>query len=231
MFVRFRKTLTRLQISLVETRRADGKVGHEHVAGLGSIILSPTVADRVAFWTRLHERLAKLSNRIPGDALGKMLGDIHARVPMVTPDEQRALQLENAKTDAKQWSAVRDLTESDIAAREKLVEHNEAVIAAARPVVAIANEHEQAAQGRIAAVERGEVVEGLGKPQDWPTLCKTLGISEADLRHYRFLYGIVPEERIGEFARLVVDMQHKGSRRLQRKAALAILRKYGESGS
>jgi hypothetical protein len=37
MFVRFRQTAQRLQASLVETRRIDGKVRHEHIAGLGSV--------------------------------------------------------------------------------------------------------------------------------------------------------------------------------------------------
>jgi hypothetical protein len=62
MFVRFRQTEHRLQVSLAETCRVDGKVRHEHIASLGSIARSPSVADRMAFWSRLHERLAKLSN-------------------------------------------------------------------------------------------------------------------------------------------------------------------------
>jgi hypothetical protein len=37
MFVRFRETGRRLQCSLIETRRVDGKVRHEHIASLGSI--------------------------------------------------------------------------------------------------------------------------------------------------------------------------------------------------
>jgi hypothetical protein len=96
MFARFRQTPYRLQISLVETRLVDGKVRHEHVASLGAIILTPSVADRVAFWARLHDRITNLSNRIGPEAQGRILGEIHARVPMVTPDELRALQLENA---------------------------------------------------------------------------------------------------------------------------------------
>jgi hypothetical protein len=51
-------------VSLVETRRVDGKVRQEHIAGLGSIEVPPSVADRITFWQRLHERFAKLSNRV-----------------------------------------------------------------------------------------------------------------------------------------------------------------------
>src|SRR5215510_1726404 len=58
MFARFRRTRHRLQVSLVETRRVGGKVRHEHVAGLGSIETPPSVDARLAFWVRLHQRLA-----------------------------------------------------------------------------------------------------------------------------------------------------------------------------
>jgi hypothetical protein len=84
MFARFRQTDHRLQVSLVETRRIDGKVRHEHVASFGSVEVPPSVEDRITFWQRLHERLAKLSNRVDVTAQAKILGDIHARIPMVT---------------------------------------------------------------------------------------------------------------------------------------------------
>src|SRR5215208_4526979 len=99
MFVRFRQTKYRLQVSLVETRRVGGKVRHEHVAGLGSVELPLSVEGRLAFWQRLHQRLGRLSNRIGASAQAKILGDVHTRIPMVTADEQRALQLENAEAD------------------------------------------------------------------------------------------------------------------------------------
>jgi hypothetical protein len=48
----------RLQISLIDTRRVDGKVRQEHVASLGSISHDMAVQDRVAFWTQVHPRLS-----------------------------------------------------------------------------------------------------------------------------------------------------------------------------
>ena len=87
MFVRFRQTRHRLQLSLAETRRIDGRVRHEHIASLGSIENSPTTRARIAFWQLLHERLAKLSNRIDPATQGRILGAVHAQIPMVTPDE------------------------------------------------------------------------------------------------------------------------------------------------
>ena len=94
MFVRFRmtknfrETKTRLRVSLVETRRHDGKVRNVHVASLGSVPMPPEVDDRLAFWQRLHGRLADLANRLDGEKQAKVLGKVHARIPMVAPDER-----------------------------------------------------------------------------------------------------------------------------------------------
>jgi hypothetical protein len=100
MFVRFRETPYGLQVSLIQTRREGSKVRHEHIAGLGAIIIPATAADRIDFWRRLHARLSALSNRIL-DEHGKILGAVHGRIPMPTPDEQRSVQLENAKADQR----------------------------------------------------------------------------------------------------------------------------------
>jgi hypothetical protein len=231
MFVRFRETASRLQVILVETRRVDGKVRYEHMASLGTIILSPSVADRVAFWARLHERLAKLANRIDAAAQGKIMGNIHARVPMPTPDEQRTLQLENAKADAEQWSAFRDLNASQAADRERLVATVEAQIADDKAAVVEADDATRKAQRRIEAIERGEVVDGgLSKPGDVVAFLKKDGWTEADLRHARLL-GSMPLERFEEFIEILVGLQIKNERRLSKRAVLTILCKYGDGRS
>src|SRR5262252_1650052 len=82
MFVHFRETPYGLAMSLVENRRENGRICHEHVANLGSIETPPSVAARIEFWRGLHERLAQLETR------GKVMVAVHARVPMVTPEEQ-----------------------------------------------------------------------------------------------------------------------------------------------
>jgi hypothetical protein len=47
MFVRYRRqSKTRLQLSLIETRRVASKVRHEHIAGLGSVEVPPSVEAR-----------------------------------------------------------------------------------------------------------------------------------------------------------------------------------------
>src|SRR5579863_6648831 len=109
MFTRFRETKDRLQVSLVETRRGGGRVRHEHIASLGSIETPPSVEDRIAFWQRLHERLAKLANRVDAATQAKVLADIHARIPMVMIDEQQGSKLEAAEADERFWTGLQDM--------------------------------------------------------------------------------------------------------------------------
>jgi hypothetical protein len=103
MFVRFRERNGRLLLSLVETRRIAGKVKQEHVADLGAIDLPPSARDRSVFWPKLHERLSRLSNRIPLDQFGSILGAIHARVPMVLVDEVPSVNKQRAERSLKWW--------------------------------------------------------------------------------------------------------------------------------
>jgi hypothetical protein len=85
MFVRFRATYRhRLDLSLLQAVRRDDKPGQEHIASLGSIPHPATVADRVKYWRNLHERLAKLGNRLDAETQARIMDDIHARIPMPT---------------------------------------------------------------------------------------------------------------------------------------------------
>src|SRR5271156_3178276 len=106
MFVRFRQQGNRLQASLMQTRRAAGRMLTEHIASLGSVDAEVSVRERLAFWLKLPDRLARLGNRVGPDEHGKIYGALHARIPMVTPDDQRAVQEENAETDVRISDAV-----------------------------------------------------------------------------------------------------------------------------
>jgi hypothetical protein len=64
MFARFRHVRDRLNVSIVEAARAGARVRQSHIASLGSVPLAPSPADRVRFWTKVHQRLATLSNRV-----------------------------------------------------------------------------------------------------------------------------------------------------------------------
>jgi hypothetical protein len=116
--VRFRQTSTTLHFSLVETRREGSASAHGHIAGFGSVPDPASIADRVAFWADLHDRLDRLGNRL-GPDLGKVMGMVHDRVPMPTPDEQRELQLENARADERLYSGLADW-HADTAAGRRL---------------------------------------------------------------------------------------------------------------
>jgi hypothetical protein len=165
MFVRFRQTRYRLQVSIVETHRVEGKVRHEHIASLGSIEMPPSVANRVAFWQRVHDRFGKLSNRIDPATQGKLRGDIHARIPMVRPEEQRALQLANAQADSATWGTLADMHAGTVEGQAVLIAGAERAKAVAAAEHAKASEREAGAMDRVARIERGEdVAGGLGKP-------------------------------------------------------------------
>jgi len=225
VFVRFRETQSRLQASLIETRRVECKVRHEHIASLGSISLSLSVADRIGFWARLHERLGKLGNRLDPERQAKIMGDVHARVPMPTLDEQRALQLENAKTEVAQQEAVRDFVASDVTGRERLIEYQQAVVAAGKAAVSEGDEAVNRARTRVEAIERGDAVEGgLSKPQTIRAFLKALGWTDADQQHANLL-ALIPEEHFDELVKLSLEPDASRRRRV-RKAVLTLLRKF-----
>ena len=185
MFVRFRQTKTRLQASLIAGRRVDGKVRHEHVAMLGTVDAPPSIAGRLAFWQSLHERMALLGNRIDSATQAKLYGDIHARIPMVTPDEQRALQLDNAKADAQVWDTLADMHGDTVEGHQGLIASAERTKTAAAAAQAKAAQQAARAKDRVARIERGDdVTGGLGKP---PTIADLIeaGFTKAELERFR----------------------------------------------
>jgi hypothetical protein len=179
MFVRFRETKSRLQASLIQTRRVDGRVRHEHLAQLGSIETPLSVRARLDFWHRLHDRLAKLGNRVDPATQAKVLGEVHARIPMVTPDEQRALQLANARADAETWGTLADMHAGTVEGHAGLIASAERAKATATAEHAKASEHAARAEDRIARIERGEDVAD-GKPLTIEDLIEA-GMTKADI--------------------------------------------------
>jgi hypothetical protein len=228
MFVRFRQSGHRLQTSLIENRRVDGKVRHERIASLGSITLSPSVADRITFWQRLHGRLAKLSNRVTTEDQSKVLGAVHAKVPMVTADEQRALQLENAKADAQFWDRMADMYGGTATDHKGLAARAERTAAEGEVERAKAAEHAARAKERVERIERGENVEGgLGKQQiDVEAILIEAGWTKADFRRARRLAEL--GDRASEELSAEVMRRHK---RGEDVAIRAVHRKYFGSAS
>jgi len=78
------------QVSVLEAHRAGGRVTNEHIASLGSVERPPSVQARQLFWANLWDRLTGLSNRIGADDQAKIRNAVHARIPMVMPEEANA---------------------------------------------------------------------------------------------------------------------------------------------
>jgi head-tail adaptor len=97
----------------------------------------------------LHERLRRLGNRIDAETHGKVLGAVHARIPMVTADEPMALQTENAERDARFWSRMRDMHAERIKGHEQLAAEAAEAIAGGRTAVTDATGRAEAAQERV----------------------------------------------------------------------------------
>src|SRR5271166_6309931 len=156
MFVRFRQQGNRLQASLMQTRRVSGKMHTEHIASLGSVDADVSVRERLAFWAKLPDRLARLGNRVGPDEHGKIYGALHARIPMVTPDDQRAIQEENATADERFWDSLHSMNASLVEGYKGHVALAEMKIAETEPEVAKAADAKEAAKERLEKIRRGE---------------------------------------------------------------------------
>jgi hypothetical protein len=183
MFVRFRQSRQRLQASLIETRRVGGKVLHEHIASLGSVDVPPSIRGRLTFWSAVHQRLTKLDNRVGPEAQAKILGSIHARIPMVTPDEQRALQLENAKVDEEVWSTFKEKSAEQIEGHKGLIQTAEKVIVTEQAAMIEADAKLAAAKDRIERIQRGETVAGGFDKVDIAKTFKDAGWTASDIKN------------------------------------------------
>jgi hypothetical protein len=195
MFVRFRHQGRRLQPSLMQTRRVDGKVRSEHIASLGSVDVDVSVRERLAFWAKLPGRLARLANRVGVDEHGKIYGALHDRIPMVTPEEQGAVQEENFKDDERFWEALRDSGAGIVEGHKELIAKAEKTIAEHAPRVEEAGENVQAARDRLERLKRGESVSGgLGKKFDVVAAMKAAGWTPSMMRHARLLASLTEAE-------------------------------------
>jgi len=180
--------------------------------------------DRLAFWQRLHARLAKLGNRIDAAAQGLLLAAIHARVPMVTPDEQRAVQLANAETDARFWSSLHDMHAGTVEGHKGLIATAERAVTGATTEMAKADTNAKAARERIARLQRGESVDGgLGKPVDLRKMLLAGGFSERELRRFE---QVAELGRIGAFEELLQET-HKRIEQSERAALRAVRKRRG----
>jgi hypothetical protein len=219
MFVRFRRQANRLQASLIETSRANGKVVAEHIGTLGSVDAAMSVRERLAFWAKLPERLTRLGNRVGPDEHAKIYGALHARIPMVTVEEQRAVQEANAEGDGRFWEAMRDMGTASVEEHKALISAAEARIAEQTPKAAKAGERAQAAKDRLDRIRRGESVPGgLGKPFDVRAALKAEGFFERDLRRMRLLASLTEAEMRQASAKAGAEVVGAADRAIKREA-------------
>ena len=181
MFARFRQTPRRLQVSLSATSRINGTVRHEHIASLGSVPLAMTIADRMAFWAKLHQRLQRLANRLDATQQASVMGAIYARIAMPTPDEQQAELIERARQDAEQWQQIAEMGSEQAEGLKGLAERTQQQAAAVARQAADSRAHADAAKARLAKVEAGEVVP-VPKPLTCAEMLRISGMTEAQAR-------------------------------------------------
>jgi hypothetical protein len=85
-------------------------VCHEHIAGLGSIELN------------IEDRLARLANRISTEDAARIRGSLSARIPIPSIEEQRGVQLTDARAGAALVGELRDMHAASVADHESLVD-------------------------------------------------------------------------------------------------------------
>jgi hypothetical protein len=195
MFVRFRLQGNRLQASLAQSRRVGGKVQAEHVGALGSVDASVSVRARLAFWAKLPQRLAALGNRLGADEHPKVYAALHGRIPMVTAEEQRAIQEENFKDDERFWDMMRDLNAASAEEHKNVLAFTEAKLKGHESAAADAGEKLETAKDRLQRLSRGEsIAGGLGKKLDIAAAMKVAGATPGMLRRMRLFGGLTETE-------------------------------------
>jgi hypothetical protein len=180
-------------------------------------LVPATIADRVAFWRLLHERLAKLSNRIGADEQGKILGAIHARIPMVTIDELRTLQRENAQADEKFWAGLQGMNTELAEGHKELAAKSARIAADAESRAADAAMRASVAKDRIERLAKGDAVSGgLSKPMTRKDLLKAAGISESQARHAERVHSL-DASAFEELVQAGLEGMHRGEQSAERK--------------
>jgi 2-hydroxychromene-2-carboxylate isomerase len=223
MFPRFRETGRRLQVSLVETHRVDGRIRNSHVAGLGSVGVPASPADRWEYWTKLISRMEALANRVTGDTKAAILTAVDARIPMLTPEEQQAVQVDYAKEDVRQWEMVHGLNADRLNGHKKVAAKVARDIAAAEAGAEIGACVVKAAQARLTRAAAGEVV-AVTKLTTAEALLKATGITPTEMRHMRTL------AKLDEAALpKIVEAGMRGAKRAEHAAARAILAQQSRS--
>ena len=218
MFVRFRETKSTLQPTLLVGRRVGGRVRHEQVAALGTIKLPLHIDAREAFCARLHQIMMRLGNRIPAEAQGKIMAQVHGRIPMVTVDERQAHEIALAEREQEMSTTIRDLLTDQAADLAALAVKTTASAAISRKAAADAGAAAADAGIRAERWRRGEAAP-RGQEVDVEQALREVGMTDAELAHARVL-GQLPREALP----ILRDISIKAGDAACRAAARRLLR-------
>ena len=169
MHIRSRLHHRRLQISLVDTQRADGKVRQEHVASL-------------AFWTQVHPRLSRLDNRLSPEMRARVMGELHAVVPMVSIDAAIAGKIETADRNLQRSTKLRDMFQEMVSAKKAMLVQLQRDIAEGEAQAAKMDGAVKRDQDKLTRLKAGEDVP-VGEELDYAAvraICKNAGWSRGD---------------------------------------------------
>jgi hypothetical protein len=120
---------------------------------------------------------------------------------MVTPDQQREIQAENARDDERFWDAMRDINAATVEGHKRVIVSAEAKLKQYERAAGAAAEKVEAARERLARLARGEsVVGGLGKKLDIVAMMKTEGVTAREMRRMILLTELT-EEEVSDVAR------------------------------
>jgi hypothetical protein len=130
-----------------------------------------------------------------------MYAALHARIPMVRPDEQHAIQEENAKDDEWFWGMMQDVNASVAEGHKLLVASCEAKHQEHERLAAEAAEKTEVARERLAKLARVEsVAGGLGKKLDFNKQLRAAGFTARWIKRAQSLAGLTPQSSRPSFS-------------------------------
>jgi hypothetical protein len=204
-------------VSLLVGHRVDGRVRHEQMASLGSIKLPLTIDGREAFWVNLHQVITRLGNRIGGDAQAKVFGEVHARIPMVTPQERNEYEIELATQEQRVFDTFREMLTPKADGNESLASKAMAESATDKRMAEDAAKRSAQVADRIARLKRGEQVAN-GKALDFDAILREAGWTPADMRHAAVLASL-PETAISTLVQEAMKASERAERAIARRMA------------
>jgi hypothetical protein len=139
---------------------------------------------------------------------------------MVTPDEQRTIQLTNAESDERFWSNLHNMHAGTVAGQKALIATAEKAIACGAAEIAKADTNAKTARERVERLKKGESVDGgLGRPFDLRRMLIAAGFAERDVRRMQQI-GELDEAGLQELQQEVSERRERSER-----AALRAVRK------